>query len=324
MRIALAACLAAAAGCGDNAPTCGHVDIIDANRNIWGGQIAVDDRFVYYSDYDNGAGTHLLFRQLREGGDRLVIGSRGVTSMLGYGMASDGRYVYWTAEVEPTGYHLLATPALGGRTLDLTAISACTAHGVAVDDVHAYAGSICCDGLPSHVVAAAHDGSGVREIWSSADADVSSIAGDRGDAYIATTAGLWRVSAAGSELLDGRPTYHVVVDGDELVYSTEERILARPLAGGFPRTLYTFTTPITQPRAFAADAGDLYVSEPPRMIFVPREGEPEPLVRDMGAAITHMAARDGVAYWSTLAVPASLGVPGTYSGGVFRVVRPCR
>jgi hypothetical protein len=324
MRAALAACLAAAAGCGDNAPECGHVDIIDANRNIWGGQIAVDGRFVYYTDYDNGTGTHLLFRQLRAGGDRLVIGARGETSTFGYGMASDGQYVYWSAEVEPTGYNLLATPVLGGRTLVLTAISTCTAHGIAVDTVNAYAGSIRCEDQPSHVVAVAHDGSGVREIWSSPDADVSSIAGDNRTAYIATTAGLWRVSGTGSELVDGRPTYQVVVDGDELVYSTEEEILARPLTGGAPRTLYTFTTPITQPRAFAAEAGDLYVSEPPQMIFVPRGGEPVPLVHDMGAAITHITARDGAAYWSTLAVPSSLGLFGTYSGGVFRVPRPCQ
>lgn len=323
MRLALAASLAACVACGDNEPPCGHVEILDAYRNIWSGQIAVDDRFVFYTDYDNGVGTHLLFRQLREGGDRLVIGARGYDASLGYGMASDGQSVYWAADDGTVGYSLLASPVLGGSTSVLGGISACTAHGIAFDDVNVYAGSIRCDQEPARVIAARRDGSGASEIWTSLDADVSSLAAVGGEALIATTAGLYRVSPTATTLLDGRPTYHVEVDGDRIIYSTEEEIFAQPLAGGAPQTLYTFETPITQPRAFASDAGDLYISEPPRMIFVAAGGTPQPLVQDMGAAITHVAARDGAAYWSTLAVRESLGLPGSFSGATMRVRRPC-
>jgi hypothetical protein len=322
MRIALAVGLAACTGCGDNEPACGRTVVMSQLRNIWGGQIAVDDERVYYSDYDNGAGTHLIFRQPREGGQELVIGARG-RNRFGYGMASDGERLYWTGESDLLGYTLQATPVLGGRSQELATLSTCTAHGVAVDAVAAYAGAIRCGGEPSRVLAAPHDGSMVREIWSSPDADVSSIAALDGTAWLATSAGLVRVSATAAELVDGSAIYHVEIDGDDIVYSTQEEILAVPLAGGAPRTLYTFATPITQLRVFASDAGDLYVSEPPELVFVPRGGTPVVLVQDMGAAITELVARDGAAYWPTLAAPGTLGLLGTFSGAVMRVPKPC-
>lgn len=324
MRIALALCLVAIAGCGDNEPACGRVQVMSQFRNIWGGQIAVDDERVYYSDYDNGAGTHLLFRQPRDGGQELVIGARGRADRFGYGMASDGERLFWTGEADLLGYTLQATPVLGGRSQELATLSACTAHGVAVDSVAAYAGAIRCDGEPSRVIAAPRDGSMVREIWSSLDADVSAIAALDGTAWIATSAGLFRATAAAAALVDGHATYHVELDGDEIVYSTAEEILAMPVAGGAPRTLYTFRTPITQLRAFASDAGALYISEPPELVYVPRDGVPVSIVRDMGAAITHVVARDGAAYWPTLAAPGSFGSLSTFSGAVMRVLEPCR
>lgn len=324
MRVAVAACLAACAGCGDNEPPCGHVAVLDANRNIWAGHIAVDGENVFYSDYDNGVGTHLVFRQPREGGQPLVIAARGETHRFGFGMAIDDAFLYWSAESEPIGYTLFATPVLGGRSVQLGALSECTASGIAVDTVGAYAGAIRCNEMPARVIAVPHDGSGARTIWESVDADVSALAAFAGDVFIATTAGLWRVTPLATELLDGHAIYHVVVEGDELVYSTEEAILALPLAGGAPRTLHEYRTPITEPRPFAVDAGDLYIAEPPELVFLPRDGMPTPIVRDIGAPVTHITARDGAAYWPTLAVPGSLGLIGTFSGGVMRVDRPCR
>jgi hypothetical protein len=323
MRFAPAVCLAACVGCGDNAPVCGHVQVLEANRNIWPGHVAVDAERIYFSDYANSAGTHLVFRQPRDGGQPLVIAARGETQRFGFGMTTDDRYLYWSAEAEPAGYNLLATPLLGGRTLDLGAISECTANGIAVDAVAAYAGAIRCDMQPARVIAVPHDGSGLREIWSSPDADVTDIVPVAGDVVIATTAGLVRVSATGTTLLDGHPTYHVVVDRDELVYSTEEAIYSLPIAGGAPRRLYTYRTPITEIRAFGVDNGDLYIAEPPGMIFQSSGGEPSRLVHDIGATVTHIVARDRVAYWSTIAVTGSLGLIGSYSGAVMRVDRPC-
>lgn len=323
MRIAIAVGVAVASGCGDNAPLCGHVQVLEAHRNIWAGHIAVDSERVYFSDYDNGAGTRLVFRQPRDGGQPLVIAARPETSRLGFGMAVDDRHLYWTAEADFAGYTLFATPLLGGRTLDLSRVSDCTASGIAIDSVAIYVGAIRCGDVPARVVAVPRDGSDAREIWSSETSDVTSIVSLDGDVVIATTTGLVRVTATGSELLDGRPTYHVVRAGDELVYSTEERVLARPVAGGAPRTLYTFRTPITEVRAFAVDGGDLYIAEPPEMIFLPAGGEPTRLVRDIGTGVTHIVARDGAAYWSTFALRGTIGLLGTFSGGVLRVDRPC-
>lgn len=317
------ASLAASAGCGDNQPSCGHVRVLEEYRNIWPGQIAVDAERVYFSDYDNGAGTHLVFRVPRDGGQPLVIAARGESQRFGDGMAVHDTTVYWTGENEPTGYNLIATPVLGGRSEPLVELSPCSARGVAVDEVAAYAGTIRCADTPAHVAAVPFDGSGARQVWSSSNADVAALAAFAGTVFVATTAGLYRVTTAETELLDGHPTHHVVIDGDDLVYSTDEQILARPLVGGTPRTLYTFRTPIGEPRAFASDSGDLYIAEPPSLVFVPRGGAPQPLVRDIGATVTHVVAKDGAAYWATSAVPESLGIEGTFSGAVLRVDRPC-
>jgi hypothetical protein len=323
--IACIAGLLASAGCGDNEPPCGHVEVLDANRNIWPGHIAVDAERVYYSDYDNGFGTHLVFRQPRDGGQPLVIGARGMSDRFGFGMATSASHLYWSAEDIAGGYHLLATPLLGGTTLELTAISTCTANGIAVDELAAYGGSVRCEDQPARVIAKDRDGGPAREVWTSLDADVSGLAATGGTVYIATSAGLQRVDAGGVlVLLDGRPTYHVVISGDQVVYSTDESIRTFPVAGGAPRTLYTFRTPVTELRAFAVDGDDLYIAEPPELVFVAGDAEPITLVRDIGAVVTHITARDGAAYWSTLAVRGSLGVIGSFSGAVMRVARPCR
>ncbi|HEY5923979.1 MAG TPA: hypothetical protein VIV11_20005 [Kofleriaceae bacterium] len=327
MRSALALCLAACAGCGDNEPACGHVQALNWNRNIWGGHIAVDGELVHYTDYDNGVGTKLLFRQPRDGGQALVIAARDTFSRIGFDMVASAGLVYWSAELEPFGYVLLATPVTGAGTVTVMSISECTATGVAIDGTNAYASSLRCnngiDDLPARVVAGPLSGGDPVELWSSSDADVADLVAFDGEVVLATTGGLIRIGAAGTTLLDGRSSFHVELAGDEIVYSTDDAIVALPIAGGAGRTLYEFRTPITNPRAFAIDAGDLYVSDSPELVFVPQGGELFTIVHDMGAAITHIVARDGFAYWATLAVPGSLGPFGTFSGGVLRVMRPC-
>src|SRR5687767_3825600 len=153
MRIALAACLVA---CGDNAPECGYVELLSHGRNIWPAQIAVDDRYVYYSDYDNGSGVHLVFRQPRDGGDERVFASRARAVSFGYGMAVDARNVYWAAELD-IGYTLFATPVTGASTIDIGVVSACVARGIAVDAVNVYGGAVRCEGVAARVLAFPQD-----------------------------------------------------------------------------------------------------------------------------------------------------------------------
>ena len=329
MRCAVAtACLiATAAGCGDNAPACGHVEVLDANRNIWGGHIAVNDDFFFYSDYDFYA-AKLVLRQPLGQRQAYVVGAAGTLDRLGFGMAVDATNLYWATESDPVGYTLFATPLQGGPPINLTAISECTALGIAVDAVNVYAGAVRCNNglgdIRSRVVVTPLDNSGPFELWNSAGSDVSAIAARDGIAYLATTAGLVRVDRFGtSETLDGRPSYHAEIDGDELYYSTQEAIIALPLTGGPAHTVYSFRTSVDEPRAFAVDDGELYISEPPQLVFVAPGREPESIVRNMGATITHMVAHRGQAYWATLAMPESIGLLDTFSGGVMRVSRPC-
>jgi hypothetical protein len=293
-----------------------------------GQHFAVDEARVYYSDYNNGIGTRLVFRQPRDGGQPLVIAARGEDSQFGFGMVVVDDELYWSAQKEPAGYSLLATPRLGGTTIELTPISECPGFGVAVDATTAYAGSVRCNNgisdIEARVTAVPRATGTPRVIWSSPDADVYDVVAIDGVVFAATTVGLLRITDTATETLDGRSTYHIVLAGDELIYSTEEAVLARPLAGGAPQTLYTFHTSIELPRAFAVEGTDLYIAEPPEMYFLPRGGEPSLLVDNMGGAITHIVARDGYAYWATLALPGSIGLLNTYSGGVLRVARPCQ
>jgi hypothetical protein len=316
------------AGCGDNGPSCGFVTLLDAYRNIWPGHIAVDAERVYYSDFGNLVGTHLVFRQPREGGQPLVIAAADVDERFGYGMAVHDDLLWWAGESQMIGYTLFATPVLGGRSDPRVTFSTCTPNGIAVDAVAAYAGSIRCDMNPSRVLAVRHTDGVPNTIWESTEADVQGIAAVDGTAYIATTGGLFRVTETATgietETIDGRSTYHVVHAGLEIIYSTQEQIIAHPLpGGGAPRTLYTFRTAIDQPRAFAVDGTDLYIAEPPELVFLPRNGSPTTIVSDIGLVVTHMTARDGAAYWSALIAPGSPGVPGGFAGAVFRVARPC-
>lgn len=197
---------------------------------------------------------------------------------------------------------------------------------VAVDEVAAYAGSINCDAGPAIVTAVPHDGTPQHELWSSMDADVQGIAAAGGEVWIATTEGLVHVHADGTqELVDPQPSYQAIVQGDQLYYSTNEKIAVMPLAGGAPHRLYTYAAPILDPRPFAIDTGDLYIALGRQLLFLPAGGsEPQVLVHDMGAAITNVTARDGAVYWPTLVAPSQLELLDTFSGGVFRAVRPCQ
>ena len=59
-------------------------------------------------------------------------------------------------------------------------------------------------------------------------------------------------------------------------------------------------------------------------MFVPAtSAQPVELVEDAGTMVAYLFARDRVAYWSALALPNTLGLADTQSGGVMRVIAPC-
>jgi len=317
--------VALVAGCGDNAADCAYAHAMTYLRNIWPLQLALDDTYVYYSDYNNdGYGTHVIWRQARLGGDEIAIEARMPGHSFGAGMAVDETQLYWTGQADPVGYAVFATPRDGGRTSQLATLqNSCMAVGVAVDANAVYAGTIRCDELPSQVTAVYRDNTSAV-IWESMVADVEDIAAHDGRIYIATTMGLVELDGASTMLIDGHPTHRLQVTADELLYSTDEGVFGRAHTGGSPRRLYVFKTAVAQPRAFALDERGLFVSEPPRILFVPSTStEPVELVVDAGAEVEYMAARGGAGYWATLALPNTIGLPNSLSGGVLRVSAPC-
>src|SRR3954466_7044479 len=124
-RVLLAGLLVAASACGDNAPTCGYVDVLIGGRNVWAPIFAVDATSMYYADYDiDGFGAQLIVRAPREGGPLQGIESRDYRTAFGEGTALDNGALYWTGTAEPTGYALYATPIQGGETLVLSTLPA--------------------------------------------------------------------------------------------------------------------------------------------------------------------------------------------------------
>lgn len=313
------------AGCGDNLADCGFAHGITSLRNIWPLQLALDDTYVYYSDYNNdGVGTHVVWRQARLGGQEIAIAARPPGHGFGGGMAVDETHLYWTAQIDPAGYAILTTPREGGGTLQLAALgNTCDARGVAVDATAVYAGTIRCNDLPAQVLRVLRDGT-TSVIWSSMVADVEDLGAIDGHVYIATTMGLVEIVADVPMLVDGHPTHRLQVTPEQLLYSTDEGVFGRAHTGGLARRFYTFETAIGNPRAFALDEAGLYVSEPPRILFVSMPGtNAQELIANAGEGVEYLRARGRAAYWAALTLPGALALPNSYSGGVLRVTAPC-
>lgn len=316
------------AGCGDNAVDCGFAHGLTSIRNIWPLQLALDDTYVYYSDYNNdGVGTHVVWRQARLGGQEIAIAARPRGLSFGGGMAVDETHLYWTAGIDPAGYAIFATPREGGNTIELAAFgNTCEARGVAVDATAVYGGSIRCNDLPAQVIRVLRDGT-TTVIWTSMVADVEDIAAHDGRVYIATTMGLVEIVADVPMLVDGHPTRRLQVTPDQLLYSTDEGVFERAHTGGserIARRLYIFETEISNTRAFALDEAGLYVSEPPRIMFVPTpNAEGQELIVDAGEGVEYLRAHRRNAYWAALTLPGEISFPNSFSGGVLRVTAPC-
>lgn len=327
MRCALIALLVAA--CGDSGEACGHLDPLLVYQNVWSPQLALDDVHVFYSDYDvDGFGTQLVWRQPLAGGVEQPIADHRRGGPLGWGMAVDSSSLFWAAASEPTGNSLYSTPIDGGRTVELAALSLCPPRGIAVSSTHVYAGSIECEGDVARVVSVDRTTGESVIIWlaGSYDGHVQDLAVAGDVLFIGTTAALFRVDAAGTTVLDAGVIGHIEIHGDTLYYSTEEGIFAQPVAGRTHDAVYTYAPDLEDTGAFSIDGDDLYVAVPPQMLHVSlASGESIVLLENIGKWIGPVIAHDGYAYWSALVVPNSeLDALGTFSGGLFRVARPCR
>lgn len=321
-RVALAL-LVAVTGCGDNGPSCGYVDILLGLRNVWAPQFAVDDNYLYYADYDvDGFGTQFVIRMNHGGGGIRALATRPPFEReFGLGLTVDATSVYWTGSSQPTGFSLYASPIAGGQTSELTTLPACTPYAVAVSDSEVFAGTTSCDDQPSQVFAVTKADKQSRVAWTGGqfDGDVRALAATADTLYVGTTVALFAVRASGTQVVraDGA-VRHIEIHDDVVYYSVEN---AGIYAGG--DRIYTYDRATKGEGAFSVDGDDLYVAEPPRMMFQTlTDRHPRVVVENLGQTVT-IAAHGGFAYWSALAQPGSAGPLDTFSGGIARVSRPC-
>lgn len=326
----VALALLVATACGDNGPSCGYVDVLLGLHNVWAPQLAVDDKFVYYSDYDvDGFGTQFLLRMSNTGGGFQALATRPpLQTDFGIGLAMDETSLYWTASSQPTGFSLYASKKTGGPTVELTSLPSCPPFGVATNGTEVFAGSSSCEDNPSRVFAVSLVDQTSRTAWTAGenDGDVRAVAATADTLYIGTTVALFAVRASGTQLLSADGAVRHIEIHDGVVYYSVENVGI--FAGG--ERIYTYDPATKGEGAFSIDdliRLDLYVAEPPRMMLQtltdPRTRPyPRVVVENLGDGAT-IVAHGGFAYWSALVQPGAPGGLDTFSGGISRVTRPC-
>ncbi len=329
MRRVAVACLLAAwplGGCGDNADPCGYVDPIETFKNIWSLQLAVDDTHIYFSDYDiDGDGTHLVLREPLAGGGVQALGIRSAAAVFGRGLALDGRFLYWASTSTEGSSSLFASPIAGGAPLFLSTLPDCAPSGIAVDGTTSYAGTVACGDVPSSILAVAGDGT-TSTVWTSTvdQGDVRELAAASGTLFFSTTTGVFALRAGVLEILAGHPGFHLEVHDQTLYYSTDEGIFSVPVAGGDRVRLYSYPAGATDIGSFGIEGTDLYLAESGHMLLSRSPADtPRVVVENLGRGVGPIVARGGWAYWSVLFMPEAITDFGSFSGGVFRVLRPC-
>jgi hypothetical protein len=318
--VALALLLAA---CGDNEPACGHVEVLVGEHNIWSPMFAVDDRFIYYADYDiDGDGTALLIRGSRDGGGLQALGQLPYGETFGNGLAYDDNYVYWTGSSDQqTYFKLFASPRAGGSASPIAYLS-CVPFGITASATSLFVGVAGCDSETSRVLSASGE-----PVWTAGmnDGEVRALATSGDTLFIGTSIALFAVRPSGTTVITaGNPVRHLEVHDAQLYYAMEhDGVYRTPVDGGPRERLFTYDPEGERQGPFSVEGDDLYVSEPPHMLFVPLGSRtPQVVVNDTGS-VSEIVARDGYAYWTALVYPNSPGGLDTFSGAIVRVARPC-
>jgi hypothetical protein len=329
-RVAALAALVLTAACGDNEPACGHVEVLIGGRNVWSPMFAVDDRFIYYADYDlDGFGTKLMLRGSREGGGLQSLGQIPNYEMFGNGLAYDETTLYWTASrlQDGLGYALYQSPRAGGSEFLISNLPPCLPFGVATSPTEVFVGMAACDTFPARVTAVDKVAHTDRVAWEAGmnDGDVRALAFANDTLFIGTSIALLAVRPTETTVITaGSPVRHLEIHDGFLYYSEASNGIYRtPLAGGIRERLYEYEETDERQGPFSLEGEDLYVAEPPQMLLVPLSSrEPSVVVKNLGS-VSEIAARDGHAYWSALVLPGATGGLDTFSGGIERVSRPC-
>jgi hypothetical protein len=213
------------------------------------------------------------------------------------------------------------SPIAGGETVLLAQLTTCLPDGIAVNSTESFAGTIACEDEPSKVYAVSRADKSVRVAWTSGvlDGDVRALAATEDTLYIGTTVALFAVRASGTQVVNANGAVrHIEIHDGVPVYSVEDYGI---YVGG--ERVYTYQPKTKGEGAFSLDGDDLYVAEPPQMMFTTlTDRNPRVAVKNMGVVGT-IVAHDGHAYWSALVMPGAPGGFDTFSGGISRVARPC-
>jgi hypothetical protein len=314
----LIACSADAGGVAGAPCTDGVTIMVDtissqAMGGVWGNNLAVDARGVYFTVYGFGAPTeHAVVRvPLRGGGWEILWHGPGIR-LFATGMAVDDRVyfpVLLPTDTPPT-YGLLAVPADGG---DLQMLDQLPSSGgaVALDAANVYVAAGALVRVPR--------AGGTPSMYPSTSGPVEWVAAEGGVIYFATTQDLMKLDASGNAVqlaalpslppCGGNAGSALAVYGGNAYVLANDSVVALPLDGSASSVV---TSGLSRPTSVAVDASGIYVAdglmEPQANARVLRiRPGAEPVVLAENVAAWTLALNPTTVYWAGLGQVGRVG-----------------
>jgi hypothetical protein len=312
----LAVALGACNGSGlPQAPPCsdGQTVLVDTLTNqdmggVWGGNLAVDARGVYYTFFNfGGVGEqHAVVRMPPAGGTPEVLWQGTEVEIFGKGMAVDDRVYVSALRRTVGGNGLFAVPTGGGALQDLGVLTDGTAayQGVALDAQFVFAAT------GGAVARAPRSGGAPVNVYASATEGVHWIAAEDGAVYAALDHHLMKLADDGSTAtvatVDG---ISLAIAGSTAYVLTADSVVAVPLDGGAATTL---VSGLSMTGTIAADDSGVYVgaadSAPQATASILRvRAGAAPVVLADGIAVEHLALGPTNVYWAGLGQVGRVG-----------------
>jgi hypothetical protein len=287
---------------------------------MWGLQLAIAGRQVYYTGY--GAGPdgheHQLWSAPVGGGEPSLIW-QGPSGILGNGLlVADGQAYLSSELVWGSGAEgVRSVPLAGGPASPRGQFgTACAAYGgMVIDDANVYAGSNGCSLGPGQILAVPRAGGATTTLWAGDVSGVGAAAlalhgtdlyflvdedGDGDGNLMMLTAG-----AAAQPVATGiaHEAHGLATDGDGVYLSTGDTLYMLPYDGSHPVTL---ASQLHHPDLVAVDASGVYVVEgnfargdTATVLRVPHDGGTPAVLASGQPAIFALALDDSAVYWAS-------------------------
>ena len=314
LAFALVICACGDSGGGVAVPSCSEGQVILDDRSgatgsgIWGGNVAVDARGVYYTyfNFNGTGGEHAVVRQPLAGGTVEVLWSGPDVEIFGKGMAVADR-VYFSAALKGfSSTQVLAVPVAGGSLQMLGAFPDMQAvyHGVAVDAQNVYAGN------GTALVKVPRAGGAAVAVLPPTGEGVEWVAGKDGTAYFVTSKEVMKVGADNTPvMLAPVGGFSLAIDGNTAYVLTMDSVVAVPLDGS---AMTTLASGLTNTGVIAADSSGVYFSandNAPQMtaaIYRISPGQP-PVALAENIAVWQLATNETTVYWAGLGQVGRVG-----------------